>query len=299
MRTPKTILLVVFFLATLCPAFAQQTARYISTCSNSGGFYEYLPQGYNSSTQSYPLIIFIHGIGELGDGSSSQLPKVTNNAIPKLIKLGQFPTSFSVNGQNFSFVILSPQFKAWPSAADVNSVINYAVQHYRVDPSRIYVTGLSMGGGATWEYAAAYANRVAAIVPVCGASYPTTTKAQAIAAGKVAVWGTHNDYDPTVPSSNTKNYVAYITQAGGNAKKTIWPLSYHDAWGKTYDPNFKENNLNVYQWMLQYQKEQVLKIKQMLQPMICPVILYITVLINMVLILVVTGLTGLRKTFIR
>jgi hypothetical protein len=68
------------------------------------------------------------------------------------------------------------------------------------------------------------------------------------------VWATHNDYDPTVPSAYTKNWVSYITQAGGNAKKTIWALSSHDAWTKTYAPTFVENNLNVYQWLLQYQK---------------------------------------------
>jgi predicted esterase len=230
------------------------TAKYVSMISNSGGYYEYLPQGYSSSTQSYPLIIFIHGVGELGDGSSSKLPLVLKNGIPRVINQGQFPSSFTVGGQTHRFIVLSPQFKAWPKPADINSVIDYAVQHYRVNQSRIYVSGLSMGGGVTWDFAATYPSRVTAIVPVCGASGPNTTKATAIANGKVQVWATHNDYDPTVPSAYTKNWVSYITQAGGNAKKTIWALSSHDAWTKTYAPTFVENNLNVYQWLLQYQK---------------------------------------------
>jgi poly(3-hydroxybutyrate) depolymerase len=249
------IVVISLFSFVVNPLKAQtHTAKYVSMIANSGGYYEYLPQGYSSSTQSYPLIIFIHGIGELGDGGSLKLPLILKNGIPRVINQGLFPTSFTVNGQTHRFIVLSPQFKAWPSAADINNIITYATQHYRVNQSRIYVSGLSMGGGATWDFAATYPSRVAAIVPVCGASGPNTTKASAIANGKVQVWATHNDYDPTVPSAYTKNWVSYITQAGGSAKKTIWALSSHDAWTKTYSPSFEENYLNVYEWMLQYQK---------------------------------------------
>ncbi len=57
-------------------------------------------------------------------------------------------------------------------------MIDFAIKKYRIDTTRIYVSGLSMGGGVTWEYAAAYASRVAAIVPICGASTPNDTKAK-------------------------------------------------------------------------------------------------------------------------
>jgi len=230
-----------------------QSPRYISTSANSGGFYEYLPQGYNSS-QTYPLLVFIHGTGELGQGNSSDLPKVLWNAVPHLINSGQFPLSFTVNGQTHKFIVISPQFKQWPTPADVDAVVAHAIQNYRVNTSRVYVTGLSMGGGTTWEYAAAYPGRVAAIVPTCGASWPDPSKSQNIANGNIAVWGTHNDFDGTVASSNTKDYVSQIIQFGGNAKKTIWNVGGHDSWSQTYNTNFRENGLNVYEWMLQYQK---------------------------------------------
>jgi len=100
-----------------------QTARYISMNANTKGFYEYLPEGYNASgTQTYPLILFIHGMGELGDGSAAKLPLVLRNAIPKLISQSKFPTSFTVNGQTFRFVIISPQF-----VDSVSTSINYFV----------------------------------------------------------------------------------------------------------------------------------------------------------------------------
>ncbi len=233
-----------------------QTPRYTSATANSGGYYEYLPSGYNASSQSYPLIVFVHGIGELGSGSAADLPKLLNcwNALPRLIANGQFPASFNVGGQQQGFLVLSPQFKAWPSASDINNVINYAVQNYRVNQNRIYVTGLSMGGGATWDFAAAYPTRAAAVVPICGATWPDLTKARAIAAAKLPVWATHNESDPTVTSSYTKDWVSNIVNNGGNAKKTIYPTSGHDAWTKTYDPSYRENNLNIYEWMLQFQK---------------------------------------------
>src|SRR5690348_2025498 len=110
-------------------AFSQvQTPRYISITSNTNAFYEYLPQGYSAtSTQKYPFILFLHGMGELGDGSASNLPLVLRNGPPKLINQGTFPTSFTVNGQTFRFVVLSPQFINWPTSADIDAVISYAI----------------------------------------------------------------------------------------------------------------------------------------------------------------------------
>ncbi|MBO9684668.1 MAG: hypothetical protein J7502_18710, partial [Flavisolibacter sp.] len=247
-------------------AFSQvQTPRYISITPNTNAFYEYLPQGFSAtSTQKYPFILFLHGMGELGDGSASKLPLVLRNGPPKLINQGTFPTSFTVNGQTFRFVVLSPQFINWPTSADIDAVISYAISRYNVDPSRVYITGLSMGGGATWEYAgdennANYPKRVAAISPIAGASYPSTYRAQIISSNNIAVWAFHNDGDPTAPVFYTNDYVKYInaTNPAIPAKKTIFSSTSHDAWTKAYDPNYRENGMNVYEWMLQYSKGSV------------------------------------------
>ena len=250
----------------VCILFAQalqaqvQTPKHITINGNVDGFYEYLPEGYNWGNQTYPLIVFIHGIGELGNGHD-QLPMVLNHGIPKLINNGQFPQAFNVNGQSHRFIVISPQFKQWPSPYDINAVIDYAIQHYRVNTSRVYVTGLSMGGGATWEYAGepGFASRVAAIVPVCGASWPAPSRAQVIANNQVAVWATHNEGDWTVPVWYTNDYIAYINSNNPNpaGKKSIWQNNSHDAWSQTYDPNYRENGLNIYEWMLQYVRGSV------------------------------------------
>src|SRR6218665_538778 len=92
-------------LAFLClfvanQAFAQtHTPRYIVISEKIKGFYEYLPQGYPTSMANYPLILFIHGSGEVGQGTPESLPLVLRNGIPKLINEGSFPTSFVSGGQ--------------------------------------------------------------------------------------------------------------------------------------------------------------------------------------------------------
>lgn len=204
-------------------------------------------------------MIFIHGSGEFGDGSPSQLKKVLKHGPPKLIKQKKFPNSFTVNGQTFKYIVISPQFENWPGDIDVDDVINYAIQHYNVDTTRIYLTGLSMGGGKVWDYAGddiKYGRRIAAIVPISGASYPAFFKCANIAAANIAVWATHNSGDPTVPSYYTIDYVNTINSLPSPpnplALKTIFQSNKHDAWTQTYDVNFKPNGKNVFEWMLQY-----------------------------------------------
>ena len=206
-------------------------------------------------------MVFIHGLGELGNGGTD-LPKVLANGPPKLINNGLFPASFTVNSQQFSFIVISPQFIDWPGPLDAEAVINYAVQHYRVDSNRIYLTGLSMGGGVVWDYAgdnSVYAHRLAAIVPISGASYPDPTgRCRVMAAANLPVWATHNLNDPTVPSWYTIDYVNGINNAvpppTPRAKMSIFNASGHDAWSKTYDPNWVDSGMNVYQWMLLNQR---------------------------------------------
>ncbi|HEX2606960.1 MAG TPA: T9SS type A sorting domain-containing protein [Flavisolibacter sp.] len=267
MKNPKylSVLIGMLMLFLGQQADAQvQTARYTSITSNTKAFYEYLPQGYSAtSTSKYPMILFLHGMGELGDGSPTNLPKVLRNGPPKLINNGTFPTSFTVNGQTFKFIVISPQFVDWPTSADIDAVITYAINNYNVDPTRVYLTGLSMGGGAVWEYAgneqnANYPKRLAGIAPICGAAYPSVYRGNIIANNNIPVWAFHNDGDPTAPVFYTNDFVKYINSTipapNPLARKTIFAATGHDAWTQAYNPGYRENNMNVYEWMLQYKK---------------------------------------------
>src|SRR5688500_7532547 len=156
---------------------AIHTPRQVAINSNVSGFWESVPARYNLTTKRYPLIVFIHGIGELGTG----LSRVNCCGLPKHLSNKTFPAKFLVNGVYYSFIVISPQFRVRPTSAQVQSVIDYAKNRYRVDPTRVYVTGLSMGGGSTWDFAAVYGQNAAAIVPICGGTRPTTTLAAKIA----------------------------------------------------------------------------------------------------------------------
>ena len=232
-----------------------QTAVSTDINSNCAGFYKALPARYDSTTKKYPLLVFLHGSGEMGNGTTD-LPRVLNNAVPNLIKNQMFPPGFLSGGKNYSFIVISPQYKTWPLPEDVDAVVNYSVDNFRIDETRIYVSGLSMGGGATWDYASLYAGKIAAIVPICGASFPNTGKAKNIADANLPVWAFHNEDDYTVPVSNTKDYISMINSFNPTppAKMTVWPTGGHNAWTKAVDPAYKENNLNIYEWMLQYHR---------------------------------------------
>lgn len=250
-------------LLTFISSYAQtHTPRIISINNHTGGYYEYLPENYQPNGASYPLIVYLHGQGHSGNGST-ELPKLLEAGIPKYINDGVFPRSFTVSGRTHRFIVVAPQFNTWPIAGDVEAVINYAVNTYNVDENRIYITGMSMGGGATWDYVGNntnYAAKVAAIVPVCGASSPNGNSAHNIAVADLPVWATHNQQDPQVTVEYTNGYVNLINSDSEpptpRAKKTIFPVEGHDAWTTTYDPAWKEGGLNIYEWMLQFQRAE-------------------------------------------
>jgi predicted peptidase len=236
---------------------AIQTAVNANITSNIGGFYKALPALYDSTSKKYPLLIFLHGVGELGNGTTD-LSKVLVNAVPRLLNQKTFPPQFTVNGANYSFIVINPQFKQWPQPSDVNSMIDYAIKNWRVDTTRIYVSGLSMGGGNTWDYAIAYPNRIAAIVPISGASWPSQEQCGNMAKANLPVWAFHNNDDGTVSVNTTNAIIDYINSFNPAivAKKTIWPSGGHDAWSKATNPATKEcDGKNMYEWMLQYTRK--------------------------------------------
>lgn len=229
--------------------------------ANCGGFWKGLPASYNSTFTKYPLIISLTGESQLGDGSQIQLVN-THGPLHQALKQSKFPLNFISGGKNYSFIVISPQFKQWPTANDVNDVVNYITSTLRVDKSRIYVTGQSMGGGVTWDYGGKYASKIAAIVPVCGSHTPTQIKAKVIASNNLPVWAFHNEIDNRVPAAKTIDFVNMINKFHPTvpAKMTIfsademYDTNPHNAWTYAYSFIRKEDNMNIYEWMLQYHR---------------------------------------------
>ena len=196
----------------------------------------YLPEGYAEEPQaSWPLMLFLHGAGERGD--SLDLVKV--HGPPKLIE----------QGQHFPFIVVSPQSPEgyrWV-AETLDKLLNEIVAQYRVDEDRIYVTGLSMGGYATWDLATRYPNRFAAIAPICGGSEPS----RACRFSHLPVWAFHGAQDDVVPLEHSQAMIDALQQCGGDARLTTYPDASHDSWTATYD------NPELYDWLLSHRRESL------------------------------------------
>ena len=106
----------------------------------------------------------------MGNGAND-LPLLLRDGIPQLLDEKKFPPVIKVNDTEFALIVLSPQFSRQPAVEEIKSFIDYAIEHYRIDERRIYLSGLSIGGTVTCDVAAAYPSTVAAIVPMSGVGF--------------------------------------------------------------------------------------------------------------------------------
>jgi hypothetical protein len=238
MMTKQILVLCVGILLMAFDADAQQ----ISKMSPKGtGFLQYLPDGYSSNTNRYPIVISLHGIKEKGN-TLSEVGKVANVGLPKYVKYGQ----------KYPFILISPQLKTtmgrW-TGDYVIEVLNYVKTYLRVDPNRIYLTGLSLGGGGVWSVATSYPTTWAAILPICS-GYNLTSLAYKVAGADVPTWGFHGDADGIVSEFVTINMINSINNYRPTplAKLTIFPGLGHIIWDKVY----KETS--ALSWMLSHTK---------------------------------------------
>jgi CubicO group peptidase (beta-lactamase class C family)/pimeloyl-ACP methyl ester carboxylesterase len=193
----------------------------------------YLPQDYDAQT-NVPLLLFLHGSGERGQ----DLEKVKLHGPPKLI----------AQGKEFPFMVVSPQCATgggW-NTDQLVALLDHIEEKYKVDPDRIYVTGLSMGGYGTWSLAAKIPDRLAAIAPICGGG----DVAAAASLTKLPTWVFHGAKDNVVPVANSQDMVDAIKQLGGEPKLTIYPELEHDSWTVTYE------NPEFYAWLLAQKRPQ-------------------------------------------
>ncbi|HVS98605.1 MAG TPA: T9SS type A sorting domain-containing protein [Puia sp.] len=262
----RGLVLVCGFLAFAGQSGAQTlTPRYIATCNNNPGFFEWLPQGYQpSGKQKWPLLIFLNGSGDFGNGDSTQLRYVLKNGPGRLMNQGAWPDSFTVKGKTFRFIVFMPEWRNVPALGDLDTMVDYAITHYNVDLGRVYLVGLSSGGNAVWWYSSASldrARRLAAIVPMsAGYFWAGSYGASVYQQSNMAIFAAANRYDSTIVDTNTIQAIglinAYKPAMTYKALDTIWDAWGHDAWTETCDPNMNlHNGMNVYQWMLQYSRD--------------------------------------------
>ena len=213
------------------PVTAQQThEQYIRPVN----YLLYLPDGYRNDTlKKWPLLLFLHGSGERGD----DLEKVKVHGPAKLIE----------QGKKFPFIVVSPQARrqdpGW-SPADLYALLQDCKQKYQVDPDRLYLTGLSMGGFGTWKLAMEHPEDFAAIVPICGGG----DTADIWKLRNTAVWCFHGAKDNNVPLAASQTMINALRVYNPSAKLTVYLEAAHHSWTVTY------NNDSLYQWLLSHKK---------------------------------------------
>jgi poly(3-hydroxybutyrate) depolymerase len=201
------------------------------------GYMLYLPEGYEENpAKTWPLIFFLHGVGDRGDNIN-----LLAKASPFMMIREKGPLPFIIVAPllNTSHNLFPPEY--------LSGVLAEAQAAYRVDPKRIYATGLSLGGIDIYRFAIQHPDTFAAIAPLSAyADSKTLSKIGRIK--DLPVWAIHGADDTIIPLAIDQKTVDALKAAGGNVKFTVLAGHDHDTWDDTYsDPAF-------YDWLLQHQR---------------------------------------------
>jgi hypothetical protein len=267
-----------------------------------GHYWEYLPPGYDSSgNTSYPIIIALHGCGEKAFLTNScdsqgpftgdpmvQLDKLLKNGLPfetktRMDKGERMCFKNPVTDVDECFIIISPQlnngfFGTQWDLSKLNDFVEQVKQEYPVDLKRIYLTGLSLGGFAAWNYAQRHPDKLAALIPISGGG---DSKIPACNLNRLPIWAFHDTFDHVVKVTTTTSMENKI-KGCGNIRVTLYETyntdstrdSTHSAWVKAYSnrPSPTEtyrlkvierlngvsspvpDNFTVYNWLLSHKR---------------------------------------------
>ena len=221
-----------------------QTSHFLtSRISNNPllNYWLYLPPEYDAqSDKRWPLILFLHGFGERGD-SFADLERVKLHGIPHVLE----------SGKDLPFIIVSPQCsqQSWWTLqlGTLKALLDSIMAQYPVNPTQVYLTGLSMGGYGSWSLGIAYPELFAAVAPVCGGGVTS----EVAVLKSTPVWAFHGAKDDVVLPHRSQDMVNALQKAGGDARLTIYPDANHNSWTSTYD------NPELYDWFLAHEKSTI------------------------------------------
>lgn len=242
------------------PSSTRQTAHPLGDGSGApNGHYAYVPPGYDGSAAT-PLLVFWSGVGQEGNGTSD-LPNALAYGPPAQIKNDKWDNARP-------FIVLTAQFTpksgdivpggACPSGTAIDAFITWAISKYKVDPKRIYLTGLSCGGIGTWDYLKLKQGTViAAAVPLSGNPGDPNQVTSAwggagCSLGTAAIWSFHGDQDSVVPygpdHDTTTKIIACPQPPRRDVKFKQIVGGGHGGWDQIYD--LTSGFGDIYKWML-------------------------------------------------
>ncbi|AXY76932.1 T9SS C-terminal target domain-containing protein [Paraflavitalea soli] len=254
------------------------------------GLLRFLPADYAANpSKKYPVIIYFHGRSAAGDGSQDALCNILGDgatALPGKIESNEFPTTVTVNGQTYSYIVLMPQYAEYsepPYYADkIEAFIDYAMSAYRIDPARVYLTGMSSGANHVIDYVSSSTSRAQRIAAVSMSSMCWKLSLNPAGPANIAnaglpTWFVHCVLDnPCVVAWPDEWVNAINNQPGAVAPRYSrleetpdpqpfpFPLSQqllycrpfpHDTWLALYSPLFTPaGGPNLANWFLQYSR---------------------------------------------
>jgi predicted peptidase len=185
----------------------------------------FVPHSYKGD-KDYPLILFLHGAGERGDDGQAPVLQGIGNAI-----------KFKGKEKSFPFFVIFPQAAKggnWqakgPDAKRALAMLAETQKNYKIDDKRLYLTGLSMGGFGTWSLAAAYPDKWAAIVPICGGGDPATAEK----IKDIPCWCFCGDKDSPMLLNGCRNMIKALKDAGAQPRYSEFPYVGHNSWDSAY-----------------------------------------------------------------
>ncbi len=214
------------------------------TAGHERKFGMFVPYNYNESRRKWPLILFLHGYGESGDD------------VELTRKHG--PLKEGILRNNFPFLVVAPQcpkpkpepallMNAWRNLEpDVTKILDEVKRDYRVDTTRIYLTGLSMGGFGAFCLAEDWPDTFAAVAPVCGGGDASALNK----CSRLPFWIFHGEKDHTVPYNRSVEMADALKAFGADVQITLYPDLAHDCWTATY------SNDKLYAWFLSHKMEE-------------------------------------------
>lgn len=219
--------------ADTLPEPGTQTAQEFSHEGKTVKYWLWRPK--EAPAEGAPLLLFLHGAGERGD----DLEKVKKHGPVKLVE-----TTPAVQ----PFILVSPQCPAgvWWDVDLVRELVEHVAKTCQADRKRLYISGLSMGGFATWAITAKYPDLFAAAVPICGGGNPVD--ADKIKHIPFRIF--HGAKDEAVPLARSQEMAEALEKAGAaDVKLTVFPDLAHDSWTPVY------SNAEIYEWLLQQRKK--------------------------------------------
>jgi predicted esterase len=202
----------------------------------------FVPSNY-TGTQSYPLILFLHGRGERGSDNTNQLCGET----------GELALVFNENQASHPSFVAAPQCPSdteWtnsPMHQQLLDLLTSLKSQYNIDSNRVYITGLSMGGNGTWHLLSHDTSLFASGVPMSGETYTSTPDSVL----PVPVWVFHSLSDPTVAVTNSQVMVSGMRALGGSPIYTEYQYGGHSIWSASYATPL------LYEWLLSQRRGAV------------------------------------------